>query len=206
MKISPAHFVALASALFLSSCALTGASKPTGFLKPSPDRANPETYGYLYYLDGAGGGTTKKNWVTGVREGLIEAGYLGAGEMFYWGTGKGLKADHKLGVNYKREKAHQLAERIEKHVAKHPDEPVGMLGFSAGGFLPLLGAIVASRFGVASFGSVMGLLGPFLAASAFGPMIFSTLFQLHGNYNLALWVALAALIPGAVAMVFLPKR
>lgn len=82
----------------------------------------------------------------------------------------------------------------------------GLLGFSAGGFLPLLGAIVASRFGVASFGSVMGLLGPFLAASAFGPMIFSTLFQLHGNYNLALWVALAVLIPGAVAMVFLPKR
>jgi MFS family permease len=82
----------------------------------------------------------------------------------------------------------------------------GLLGFSAGGFLPLLGAIVASRFGVASFGSVMGLLGPFLAASAFGPMIFSTLFQIHGNYNLALWAALAVLIPGAVAMVFLPKR
>ena len=73
-------------------------------------------------------------------------------------------------------------------------------------FLPLLGAIVASRFGVASFGSVMGLLGPFLDASAFGPMIFSTLFQLHGNYILALWVALAVLIPGAMAMVFLPKR
>lgn len=82
----------------------------------------------------------------------------------------------------------------------------GLLGFSAGGFLPLLGAIVASRFGVVSFGSVMGLLGPFLAASAFGPMIFSTLFQLHGNYDLALWVALAVLIPGAVAIVFLPKR
>ena len=82
----------------------------------------------------------------------------------------------------------------------------GLLGFSAGGFLPLLGAIVASRFGVVSFGSVMGLLGPFLAASAFGPMIFSTLFQLHGNYDLALWVALAVLIPGAVAIVFLPRR
>ena len=82
----------------------------------------------------------------------------------------------------------------------------GLLGFSAGGFLPLLGAIIASRFGVASFGSVMGLMGPFLAASAFGPMIFSTLFELNGNYDLALWVALAVLVPGAVAIVFLPRR
>ena len=52
----------------------------------------------------------------------------------------------------------------------------------------------------------MGLLGQFLAWSAFGQMILLTRFQLRRNYNLALWVALAALIPGAVAMVFLPKR
>ena len=82
----------------------------------------------------------------------------------------------------------------------------GLLGFAAGGFLPLLGAIVASRFGVASFGSVMGLLGPFLGASAFGPMIFSTLFQLDGNYDLALRVALLALIPSVVAIWFLPRK
>mgnify|MGYP002632011049 CR=1 FL=1 len=82
----------------------------------------------------------------------------------------------------------------------------GLLGFSAGGFLPLLGAMVASRFGPGSFGSVMGLLGPFLAASAFGPMIFAALYQLHGSYDLALWVALAMLLPGCVAIVFLPKR
>ena len=82
----------------------------------------------------------------------------------------------------------------------------GLLGFAAGGFLPLVGAIVASRFGVASFGSVMGLLGPFLGASAFGPVIFSTLFQLDGNYDLALRVALLALIPGVTAIWFLPRK
>ena len=82
----------------------------------------------------------------------------------------------------------------------------GFLGFSAGGFLPLLGAMVASRFGVASFGSVMGLLAPFLAASAFGPIIFASLFQLHGDYQLALWMALVILLPGAVAILFLPAR
>ncbi|MFT7218714.1 MAG: MFS family permease [Candidatus Azotimanducaceae bacterium] len=81
----------------------------------------------------------------------------------------------------------------------------GLLGFSAGGFLPLLGAMIASRFGVASFGSVMGLVGPFLAASAFGPIIFAELYELNGNYDLALWVALVLLVPGAIAIVFLPK-
>jgi hypothetical protein len=43
---------------------------------------------------------------------------------------------------------------------------------------------------IGTYNSPLGLLGPFLTASAFGPMIFSTLFQIHGNYNLALWVAL----------------
>jgi|TARA_B110000003_G_scaffold276563_1_gene323913 MFS family permease len=81
----------------------------------------------------------------------------------------------------------------------------GLLGFSAGGFLPLLGAMVASRFGVASFGSVMGLLAPFLAASAFGPIIFASLFELHGDYQLALWMALMILLPGALAIYYLPS-
>lgn len=82
----------------------------------------------------------------------------------------------------------------------------GLLGFSAGGFLPLLGAMVASRFGAGSFGSVMGLLGPFLAASAFGPMIFAALYDFHGDYDLALIIALFALAPGAIAIVQLPKK
>ncbi len=82
----------------------------------------------------------------------------------------------------------------------------GLLGFSAGGFLPLLGAMIAGRFGVASFGSVMGLVGPFLAASAFGPIVFAELYQLNGNYDLALWVALFLLVPGAVAAVFIPGK
>jgi len=82
----------------------------------------------------------------------------------------------------------------------------GLLGFSAGGFLPLLGAMVATRFGAASFGSVMGLLGPFLAINAFGPMLFASLYQLNGNYTVALWAAFAILIPGLLAIFFLPAR
>lgn len=82
----------------------------------------------------------------------------------------------------------------------------GLLGFSAGGFLPLLGAIVASRFGPGSFGSVLGLVGPFLAINAFGPMAFSELYQLNGNYDFALWAGMVLLVPGAIAIAFLPKK
>jgi MFS family permease len=80
----------------------------------------------------------------------------------------------------------------------------GLLGFAAGGFLPLLGAMVARGFGVGSFGSVMGLVGPFLAVSAFGPIIFAEFYEMYGNYNLALWTGLALLAPGAIAIGFLP--
>lgn len=82
----------------------------------------------------------------------------------------------------------------------------GLLGFAAGGFLPLLGAIVASRFGPGSFGSVLGLVGPFLAVNAFGPMAFSELYQWYGNYDLALWSGLLLLVPGAIVVAFLPEK
>ncbi len=82
----------------------------------------------------------------------------------------------------------------------------GVLGFSAGGFLPLLGAIIASRFGAMSFGTVMGLLGPFLAISAFGPMLFSKMYELQGNYTIALWSALFVLVPGFLAVLFLKRN
>ncbi len=81
----------------------------------------------------------------------------------------------------------------------------GLLGFSSGGFLPLIGAIVASRFGAASFGSVMGLVGPFLAISAFGPIFFSRMYEVEGSYTLALYGALLVLSPGFLAISFLKK-
>ena len=112
-----------------SACA---SKKPTGLLKPLPDRAERETHGYLYYLDGAGGGTAKKNWVGGVREGFVEAGYPGAGEMFSWETGKGMMADQKASVKFKREKAQELAVRIKKRAKDNPGVPIDLLGFSAG--------------------------------------------------------------------------
>ena len=134
MKVSPTYQSLLYSlsivviAMMISACV----SKPTVLSDTMPDRAERVTHGYLYYLDGAGGGTSVKNWAGGVMEGFIQAGYRGAGEMFSWGKGNGLTADQKASVEYKRKKAEKLTMKIERYSAVHPGKPVGVLGFSAG--------------------------------------------------------------------------
>jgi pimeloyl-ACP methyl ester carboxylesterase len=111
---------------------LGGCATPDGLPQNMPDRAARMPYGYLYYLDGAGGGTAKKNWSAGVKKGLLEGGYPGAGEMFTWETGRGLIADQDASVAYKRAKAKEMAREVEKQVKAFPDAPVDVLGFSAG--------------------------------------------------------------------------
>ncbi len=124
----PGTILALGVCIFAAGCATT----PTGLPQPLPNREARMQYGYVYYLDGAGGGTAKKNWAEGVREGFLQAGYRGAGEMFSWETGKGLLADQDASVAYKRTKAKALAIEIQKQTAAFPSAPVDILGFSAG--------------------------------------------------------------------------
>jgi hypothetical protein len=97
-----------------------------------PDRAQRMQRGYIYYLDGAGGGRAWSNWSGGVRDGLLAAGYDGAGEMFSWETGLGVAADQVASNEYKRQKARELAGEIEEYVAAHPTAPVYLIGLSAG--------------------------------------------------------------------------
>lgn len=121
-------FVFATIAVFVGGCATT----PTGLPKPLPDREARMQYGYVYYLDGAGGGTAKKNWASGVKEGMLAAGYPGAGEMFSWEEGKGILKDQDASDAYKRKKAKAMAVEIERQVKAFPKVPVSMLGFSAG--------------------------------------------------------------------------
>lgn len=88
--------------------------------------------GYVYYLDGAGGGTLLSNWGVGVRQGLRDAGYDGTGEMFTWETGLGVAADHQSSVAYKKARAKQLAAKIIEYHKEHPDAPISIIGLSAG--------------------------------------------------------------------------
>jgi len=96
------------------------------------DRAERLQRGCIFYFDGAGGGTKKKNYAAGVVEGMLAAGYPGAGELLSWETGRGLMADQDASVAFKREKAAEGAQKIKAYTAQHPQAPVGLLGFSAG--------------------------------------------------------------------------
>ena len=82
----------------------------------------------------------------------------------------------------------------------------GMLGFAAGGFLPLLGAIVGSRFGPAAFGQVMGLVGPFTTVAAVGPWVAGFLRDTQGSYDFAWLMFLLVLIPAACTIVLLGPK
>jgi pimeloyl-ACP methyl ester carboxylesterase len=88
--------------------------------------------GYVYYLDGAGGGSALSNWSSGIREGLRNAGYPGWGEMFPWETGLGVAFDQVASDEYKRGKATELAHKIMRFRQDHPDAPITLIGFSAG--------------------------------------------------------------------------
>lgn len=103
-----------------------------GCVQPMPDRAERMTRGYIYYLDGAGGGGTFKNWAGGVRQGLRDAGYPGAGEVFPWNTGMGVVADQDSSVEYKKSKASECARSIQQYAKAHPGAPVTLMGLSAG--------------------------------------------------------------------------
>jgi MFS family permease len=84
-----------------------------------------------------------------------------------------------------------------------------LLGFATGGILPLSGIIVSSRFGVASFGRVMGLVSLFLMLGAFGPLLAGWIYDVVGSYDMAFSMLLLLLIPAALTMIRLkpvPQR
>jgi hypothetical protein len=125
----------VALAVFATGCAVPLKDilpNHAGLPTPLGDSAAREQHGYIYYLDGAGGGTAKNNWASGVMAGLLAAGYNGAGSMYSWETGKGLLADQDASVKYKRDKAKGLAKKIEQQQKKYPGEPISILSFSAG--------------------------------------------------------------------------
>jgi hypothetical protein len=88
--------------------------------------------GYVYYLDGAGGGSPLINWSSGIRDGLRNAGYPGWGEMFSWQTGLGVAPDQVASNEYKRAKASELAHEIMRFHQDHPNTPITLIGLSAG--------------------------------------------------------------------------
>jgi pimeloyl-ACP methyl ester carboxylesterase len=132
-SISAAPGLLASGFLLLFAIASIGcASKPVWEPEQRPDRPARLARGCIFYMDGAGGGTEKSNYAAGVVSGMLDAGYQGAGELVSWETGKGLMADQKASVAYKRSKAREAADMIREYREKHPEATVGILGFSAG--------------------------------------------------------------------------
>lgn len=74
------------------------------------------------------------------------------------------------------------------------------VGLSGGGLLPLLGLIFGARFGVASFGRVMGLVMLSLTVGAAGPLLAGWLYDLTGSYDAVFLLFLAMFLPAGIAM------
>lgn len=112
--------------------ALVAGAACSGCSSNEAEREKRAQNGYMYYLDGAGGGSKLHNYAGGVNKGLIDAGYLGDGEVFKWNTGLGVVADQTSSVGYKRKQAAKLSEKIQAYREQHPGAPVTLMGLSAG--------------------------------------------------------------------------
>jgi len=79
-----------------------------------------------------------------------------------------------------------------------------LFGVSFGCLVPMRGAVGSTMFGTRAIGGVLGLLqGAPVAAGVIGPLIMGIIFDLNGNYAVALWgliVISALMIPLSLAM------
>lgn len=76
-------------------------------------------------------------------------------------------------------------------------------GISGGGILPLMGLMYSSRFGVASFGRVMGFGMLTIMAGAVSPIGAGWVYDLYGSYSIALITLALIMLPAGIAMIWL---
>jgi len=79
-----------------------------------------------------------------------------------------------------------------------------MFGVSFGCLVPMRGAVGSIMFGTRTIGGVLGILqgGP-IAAGVIGPLVMGLIFDLNGNYSVAIWgliVISALMVPLSLAM------
>ena len=79
-----------------------------------------------------------------------------------------------------------------------------MFGVSFGCLVPMRGAVGSIMFGTRAIGRVLGILqGAPIAAGVIGPFVMGLIFDLNGNYSVAIWglvVISALMVPVSVVM------
>lgn len=78
-----------------------------------------------------------------------------------------------------------------------------ILGFAYAGYLPLVGAIIASRYGSRSFGQAMGLSSIFLSLGSVGSFIAGWIRDNQGDYSIAFLSFLILIVPAALLVRYL---
>lgn len=122
-----------ACAILFGACTGTGGGKPKALAE---QEAHTEK-GYVFYLDGVGGETAGMNWSERVKQGLLDGGFQGTGEVFTWEKGSGLEVNNGTSMAYKRKRADELSWDIEDRLEEFPEAPVEIIGRSSGGAVAL---------------------------------------------------------------------
>lgn len=104
----------------------------SGCATQRPHRHDLDRNGYIFYLDGAGGGSAIKDYGKCVEAGLRNAGFKGDFYSFPWQTGLGTAIDQTSSVDYKRKKGAELAKIMYQYIDEHPGTPVSVIALSAG--------------------------------------------------------------------------
>ena len=80
---------------------------------------------------------------------------------------------------------------------------IALLGLASGGMMPVLGVIIASRYGAANFGRVNGMLAPFITGFAFGPVLIGYLREGLDSWEPIYILLMIFLIPTVIGAFFL---
>ena len=79
-----------------------------------------------------------------------------------------------------------------------------MLGLSSGGLIPVMGVVFVARFGVASFGKVMGLVMLVMVIGSLGSVYAAWIYDLTGSYQYAFVSFIVLNLPGLFLLRWLP--
>lgn len=79
-----------------------------------------------------------------------------------------------------------------------------LLGTASGGLIPIMGVVFAARFGLASFGKVMGLVMLSLVLGSLGSLYAAWIYDLFGSYHYAFVTFILMTLPGLFLLKWLP--
>lgn len=79
-----------------------------------------------------------------------------------------------------------------------------LLGIASGGLIPIMGVVFVARFGLASFGKVIGLVTLVMATGSLGSLYAAWIYDLFGDYRYAFISFIGLTLPGLALLRWLP--